>query len=84
MEDFRMSATEKMAHIEESLKSAHKRIDQIDTWAKSVYELASSIKTMKDDHRGKTCKAVGLGCYNSTYYHCRYCYRLLLPNVRGN
>lgn len=40
---------EKIAHIEESLKSAHKRIDGIDALTKSVYELASSIKTMQRD-----------------------------------
>ena len=49
MEDFKISASEKIAHIEESLKSAHKRIDHIDALAKSVYELASSIKTMQHD-----------------------------------
>lgn len=37
---------EKIAHIEESVKSAHKRIDGIDTLTQSVYELASSIKAM--------------------------------------
>lgn len=49
MEDFKIDATEKLAHIEESLKSAHKRIDSIETLTKSVYELASSIKTMQRD-----------------------------------
>lgn len=49
MEEFKIQATDKLAHIEESLKSAHKRIDSIDTLAKSVYELASSIKTMQRD-----------------------------------
>lgn len=49
MEKFQIEAVDKMAHIEESLKSAHKRIDQIDSLAKSVYELASSIKTMQRD-----------------------------------
>lgn len=49
MEDFKIGATEKLAHIEESLKSAHKRIDSIETLTKSVYELASSIKTMQHD-----------------------------------
>ncbi len=49
MEDFKIDATEKIAHIEESLKSAHKRIDSVETLTKSVYELASSIKTMKHD-----------------------------------
>lgn len=49
MEDFKIDATEKLAHIEESLKSAHKRIDSIETLTKSVYELASSIKTMQHD-----------------------------------
>ena len=49
MENFRLEATDKIAHIEESLKSAHKRIDSIDSLTKSVYELASSIKTMQHD-----------------------------------
>lgn len=49
MEDFRISATDKIAHLEESLKSAHKRIDSIDSLAKSVYEIASSLKEMKND-----------------------------------
>lgn len=40
---------EKIAHMEESLKSAHKRIDGINALTKSVYELASSIKTMQHD-----------------------------------
>ncbi len=49
MEEFKINLTDKIAHIEESLKSAHKRIDSIDSLAKSVYELASSIKTMQHD-----------------------------------
>lgn len=49
MEDFKINATDKLAHIEESLKSAHKRIDSVETLTKSVYELASSIKTMQHD-----------------------------------
>ena len=49
MEEFKIDATNKIAHIEESLKSAHKRIDSIETLTKSVYELASSIKTMQHD-----------------------------------
>lgn len=49
MDGFKLDATEKMAHIEESLKSAHKRIDGIEALTKSVYEIASSIKTMQHD-----------------------------------
>lgn len=49
MEQFKIDAVDKIAHIEESLKSAHKRIDSIETLTKSVYELASSIKTMQHD-----------------------------------
>ena len=49
MEDFKMDIVDKVAHLEESLKSAHKRIDNVDALAKSVYELASSIKTMQHD-----------------------------------
>ena len=49
MEDFKVNATDKLAHLEESLKAAHKRIDSIDGLTKSVYELASSIKTMQHD-----------------------------------
>ena len=49
MEDFKIDVVDKMAHIEESLKAAHKRIDSIDALTKSVYELASSIKTMQRD-----------------------------------
>lgn len=43
---------EKIAHIEESLKSAHKRIDEQDRLTRSVYELAASIKTMQRDLTG--------------------------------
>lgn len=49
MEEFKLDLTEKIAHLEESVKSAHKRIDSIDSLTKSVYELASSIKTMQGD-----------------------------------
>lgn len=49
MEEFKLDFTEKIAHMEESLKSAHKRIDGIDKLTESVYELASSIKTMQGD-----------------------------------
>ena len=49
MEEFKMTAVDKFAHLEESLKAAHKRIDSIDSLTKSVYELASSIKTMQRD-----------------------------------
>ena len=49
MEEFKLNATDKFAHIEESLKSAHKRIDSIEALTKSVYEIASSIKTMQRD-----------------------------------
>lgn len=49
MENFKIDVVNKVAHIEESLKSAHKRIDSIDELTKSVYELASSIKTMQHD-----------------------------------
>ncbi len=49
MEEFKINAVDKIAHIEESLKSAHKRIDSIEALTKSVYELASSIKTMQHD-----------------------------------
>lgn len=38
---------EKIAHIEESLKSAHKRLDEIGELTQSVYELAASIKVMQ-------------------------------------
>lgn len=47
MEDFKLDATEKMAHIEESVKSAHRRIDELKRLTESVYELATSIKTMQ-------------------------------------
>lgn len=49
MEEFRINATDKLAHLEESLKSAHRRIDSIEKLTNSVYELASSIKTMQHD-----------------------------------
>ena len=49
MEEFKLNATDKMAHLEESLKSVHKRIDGIEALTKSIYELASSIKTMQRD-----------------------------------
>lgn len=38
---------EKIAHMEESLKSAHKRLDEIGELNQSVYELAASIKVMQ-------------------------------------
>ena len=49
MDDFKIEVTDRMAHMEEALKSAHKRIDGIDSLTKSVYELASSIKTLQRD-----------------------------------
>lgn len=49
MEEFKINATDKLAHLEESLKSAHKRIDSIESLTNSVYELALSIKTMQRD-----------------------------------
>ena len=49
MEEFKLDLTEKVAHIEESVKSAHKRIDGIEALTKSVYELASSIKNLQHD-----------------------------------
>ena len=49
MEEFKINATDKMAHLEESVKSAHKRIDELHLLTKSVYELASSVKTMQRD-----------------------------------
>ena len=49
MEEFKLNTAEKMAHIEESLKAAHKRIDGVEVLTNSVYELALSIKTMQHD-----------------------------------
>ena len=49
MEDFKIDTTDKLAHIEESLKAAHKRIESMESLTRSVYELASSIKTMQRD-----------------------------------
>ena len=49
MEDFKLTATDKIAHIEESVKSAHKRIDSMEKLTESVYKLASSIETMQND-----------------------------------
>ena len=49
MEDFKLDATTKIAHLEESVKLMHKRLDSIESLAKSVYELAASIKTIKCD-----------------------------------
>ena len=49
MEEFKLDLTDKVAHIEESVKSAHKRIDGMETLTKSVYELAASIKAMQHD-----------------------------------
>ena len=49
MEVFAREIAEKVAHIEESVKSAHKRMDSIEGLTKSVYELASSIKVMQSD-----------------------------------
>lgn len=40
---------EKIAHMEESLKSANKRIDELGELTQSVYELASSIKIMQSN-----------------------------------
>lgn len=40
---------EKIAHMEENLKSAHKRLDEIGELTQSVYELAASIKAMQRD-----------------------------------
>ena len=44
---YKLNATEKIAHLDESVKSAHKRIDGIEKLTQSVYELAASIKTMQ-------------------------------------
>lgn len=49
MEDFKLDAATKIAHLEESVKLMHKRLDSIESLAKSVYELAASIKTIKCD-----------------------------------
>ncbi len=49
MEEFKLDLTDKVAHIEESVKSAHKRIDAMESLTKSVYELAASIKAMQHD-----------------------------------
>ena len=49
MEDYKITTAEKIAHIEESVKAAHKRIDGINELTKSVYEIATSIKTMQHD-----------------------------------
>lgn len=38
-----------IAHLEESLKSAHKRIDEIKELTDSVYKLATSIESMQKD-----------------------------------
>ena len=40
---------ERVFHLEESNKTAHKRIDAIEKLTNSVYELASSIKAMQVD-----------------------------------
>lgn len=40
---------EKIAHIEESVKSAHKRIDETKELTESVYKLATSIEAMQND-----------------------------------
>lgn len=47
MDEFKVDITEKVAHIEESTKSAHKRIDDIKKLIDSVYEIASSVKSMQ-------------------------------------
>lgn len=49
MEEFKLNLTERVAHIEESVKSAHKRLDSFEELTKSVYELASGIKTLQHD-----------------------------------
>ena len=42
MEQFKLDAVDKIAHIEESLKSAHKRIDNLQEMGSSIKELAVS------------------------------------------
>lgn len=49
MEQFKIDCTDKIAHIEESVKSAHKRIDEIKDLTESVYRLASSVERMQRD-----------------------------------
>lgn len=49
MEDFKLDLTEKVAHIEESTKSAHKRIDGLEKLTNSIYKLASSIENLQNN-----------------------------------
>lgn len=49
MGEFEKELIEKVAHVEESTKSAHKRLDSLETLTKSVYALAESIKTMQGE-----------------------------------
>lgn len=49
MEGIAKELIEKVAHVEESTKSAHKRLDSLETLTKSVYALAESIKTMQGE-----------------------------------
>ena len=47
MEKIAIEHAERLAHVEEAVKAAHKRIDRIDELTKSVYKLASSIEGMQ-------------------------------------
>ena len=42
MEQFKIDAVEKIAHLEESLKSAHHRIDDLQEMSKDIKDLATA------------------------------------------
>lgn len=48
MDEFQVEISEKAAHVDESVKSAHKRIDDLKRLTELVYDIASSMKTMQN------------------------------------
>lgn len=56
MEKFKLDAVDKMAHLEESLKSAHKRIDELQELSGNIKDLvsvtaqlAAEMKALRED-----------------------------------
>ena len=48
MDEFKVDIAEKVAHVEESTKSAHKRIDDMKRLVESIYDIATSVKSMQE------------------------------------
>lgn len=49
MEEFKLDTATHIAHLEESVKSAHKRLDELAGLTQAVYTLAANIENMQKD-----------------------------------